>query len=342
MRPARAPGASARGRAFSPSRHSTPPMGPARQPVFRGTAPALVTPFTASGGLDGAAFRRLVDFQIEGSRGLDGEAHAGVEALVVLGTTGENPTVTHDERRRLVDLALEQAAGRVPVIVGTGTNSTADSVTFSKEAADAGADALLVVGPYYNKPTPDGVVGHVSAIADATDCPIVLYNVPGRTGSNLTAETQLRVAEAVPSVAGLKEASGDLLQIAEIIAHAPEGVAVYSGDDALAFPTLALGGDGLISVISNAAPGPTAEMVRRALEDDVAGARRLHYQLFDAMRASFFEANPGPVKAVLAAQGRMEETLRLPLAPLTDDGRRRVMAAYAPFVEAAALHPASA
>ncbi len=311
-------------------------MGPDRRPLFRGTAPALVTPFTPAGGLDVDAFRRLIDFQIEGSPGLDGPAYGGVEALVVLGTTGENPTVTDDERRQLVDLALEHAAGRVPVIVGTGTNSTAHSVTFSTEAARAGADGLLVVGPYYNKPTPDGVLGHISAIADATDCPLVLYNVPGRTGSNLTAETQLRVAEAVPSVVGLKEASGDLVQIAEIIQHAPEGVAVYSGDDALAFPTVALGGAGLVSVIANAAPGPVSEMVRRALAGDVAEARALHYQLFDAMRASFVEANPSPVKAVLAAQGRMAETVRLPLAPLTDAGRQRVMAAYAPFVEVGA------
>lgn len=178
------------------------------------------------------------------------------------------------------------------------------------------------------------MVGHVAAIADATDCPIVLYNVPGRTGSNLSAETQLRVVEAVPSVVGIKEASGDLGQIADVIAGVPEGVAVYSGDDDLAFPTVCLGGHGLISVIANAAPGPVAEMVRRAGADDVAGARALHYALLGAMRASFFEANPGPIKAVLAAQGRMEETLRLPLAPLTDAARERVMAAYAALVEA--------
>ncbi|WP_412060338.1 4-hydroxy-tetrahydrodipicolinate synthase [Rubrivirga sp. IMCC45206] len=314
-------------------------MGPSRQPLFRGTAPALVTPFAADGGLDEAAFRRLIDFQIEGSR-LEGRLFEGVEALVVLGTTGENPTVTLAERRQLVDVAVEHTAGRVPVIVGTGTNATAQSVAFSHEAAVAGADGLLVVGPYYNKPTPDGVLGHVAAIADATDCPIILYNVPGRTGSNLTAETTLRVTEAVPSVVGVKEASGDLNQIADLIAGVPDGVAVYSGDDDLAFPTVALGGDGLISVIANAAPGPVAEMVRRALEDDTAGARRLHYALLDAMRASFFESNPAPVKAVLAAQGRMAPTLRLPLAPLSADAARRVLAAYADLVEAGTLRPA--
>ena len=265
-----------------PIPHPSRRMGPDRQPVFRGTAPALVTPFTPDDRIDEAAFRDLIDFQIEGSP-FEGDAYDGVEALVVLGTTGENPTVTLAERRQLVDVALDQVAGRVPVIVGTGTNSTAQSVQYSKEAAAAGADGLLVVGPYYNKPTPAGVLGHVAAIADATDCPIVLYNVPGRTGSNLTAETTLAVCEAVPSVVGVKEASGDLGQIADVIAGAPDGVAVYSGDDDLAFPTVALGGDGLISVIANAAPGPVAEMVRRALEDDVAGARRLHYALLDAV-----------------------------------------------------------
>ncbi len=314
-------------------------MGPTRQPLFRGTAPALVTPFAADGTIDEPAFRDLIDFQIEGSR-FGGELYSGVQALVVLGTTGENPTVTPDERRRLVDVAIEHAAGRVPVVVGTGTNSTAQSVQFSTEAARAGADGLLVVGPYYNKPTPDGVVAHVAAIADATDCPIVLYNVPGRTGSNLTAPTSLRVIDEVPSVVGVKEASGDLNQIADLIAGAPDGVAVYSGDDDLAFPTVALGGDGLISVIANAAPGPISEMIRRALEDDTAGARALHYGLLDAMRASFFEANPGPVKAILAAQGRMRADVRLPLAPLTDAAAERVAAAYAGLVAAARRTPA--
>ena len=308
-------------------------MGPVRQPLFQGTAPALVTPF-AHGALDEAAYRRLIDDQIAGGPGPGGTRYAGVEALVLLGTTGENPTVTHDERRRLVDLTLEHTAGRVPVIAGTGTNSTAQSVTFSREAADAGGDGLLVVGPYYNKPTPDGVVGHVAAIADVTDCPIILYNVPGRTGSNLTADTTLRVIEAVPSVVGVKEASGNLNQIADVIAGAPAGVAVYSGDDDLAFPTVCLGGDGLISVLANVAPGPVAELVRRALAGDLPGARALHYALLDPMRASFFEANPAPVKAVLAAMGRMSEEVRLPLAPLTGGARARVLAAYDPLVRA--------
>lgn len=296
--------------------------------LFRGTAPALVTPFTADGTLDEPALRRLIDFQLRGSDG-----YAGVEALVVLGTTGENPTVTHDERRRIVDVALEQVGGRVPVIVGTGTNNTAQSVAFSREAAAAGAAGLLVVTPYYNKPTPDGLVAHVAAIADAAPLPIVYYNVPGRTGANTPAAVTLRLAREVPAVVGVKEASGDLNQVADILAGRPDGFAVYSGDDDLTLPMLALGADGLVSVIANAVPGATSELVRRGLAGDFAGARALHFRLLAAMRASFFEANPGPIKAVLGAMGLCEPHLRLPLAPLTDDNRRRVLEAYAPFLD---------
>ncbi len=291
--------------------------------LFRGTAPALVTPFTPDDEIDEAAFRRLIDFQIGG----------GVEALVVLGTTGENPTVTHDERRRLVGVALEHTAGRVPVVVGTGTNDTAQSVTFSKEAADAGADALLVVGPYYNKPTPDGLVRHVSLIAEATDAPVLLYNVPGRTGSNITAETTLRIADAVPSVFGVKEASGNLNQVADLLAGRPAGFGVYSGDDDLTLPMLALGADGLVSVIANAVPGAVSEMVRLGLRGDFEAARAKHFELLGAMRASFYESNPSPVKAVLAEMGMMEEAVRPPLAPVTPETRRRVLAAYRPHIE---------
>jgi 4-hydroxy-tetrahydrodipicolinate synthase len=303
-----------------------------RTPSFRGTAPALVTPFTADDRVDEAALRRLIDFQLEG----EGD-YAGVDALVVLGTTGENPTVTPEERRRIVEVALAHVAGRVPVVVGTGTNDTRQSVAFSKEAAAAGADALLVVGPYYNKPTPEGFLAHVAAIADATDRPLVLYNVPGRTGSNLPAETQLRVAEAVPSVVGTKEASGNLNQVADVLAHRPDGFAVYSGDDDLTLPMLALGADGLVSVCANAVPGATSELVRRGLAGDFAGARALHFRLLDAMRASFYESNPAPVKAVLADMGLIHPHLRLPLVPVTEATRARVLAAYRPHVRVAAV-----
>ena len=306
-----------------------------KQAPFSGTAPALITPFTADNQVDEAALRRVIDFQIDPSAGSGQVAageYEGVDALVVLGTTGENPTVSVEERQRIVVVAIEHVAGRIPVVVGTGTNDTAQSVEFSKQAADAGADALLVVGPYYNKPTPDGVAGHFAAIADATDCPIILYNVPGRTGSNLTAETQLRVAEEIPSVVATKEASGDLNQIADIIAHRPEGFAVYSGDDDLTLPMLVLGADGLISVCANAIPGATSELVRRGLAGDFEGARALHYELLGAMRASFYESNPGPIKAVMAEMGLIEPHVRLPLVPVTEKTRTQVLAAYQPHL----------
>lgn len=300
-----------------------------KTPIFRGTAPALVTPFTTDGNLDIESLRRLIDFQIDG-----GTEYSGVEALVVLGTTGENPTIPEKERHELVDSVLDHVDGRVKVIVGTGTNNTAQSVALSKSAAEAGADSLLVVGPYYNKPTPEGLVAHVSAIAESTDCPIVFYNVPGRTGSNATAETQLRLAEEIPSVVGTKEASGDLNQIADIIAGRPEGFAVYSGDDDLTLPMLALGADGLVSVIANAVPGAASEMVRLGLTGEFDEARELHFSLLRAMRASFIEANPGPIKTVLAAMGLIEETVRLPLVPPQAENRVRILDAYAPFIEA--------
>ncbi len=291
---------------------------------FRGTAPALITPFTADNQVDYVALRRVIDFQMDGSD----SSYRGIDALVVLGTTGENPTITQDERTRIVEFVVDHVAGRIPVIVGSGTNNTAQSIEFSRQAAESGADGLLVVGPYYNKPTPAGVVGHVSAIADATDCPIILYNVPGRTGSNLSAETQLRVAEEIPSVVATKEASGDLNQIADILAHRPEGFAVYSGDDDLTLPMLALGADGLVSVCANAIPGATSEMVRRGLAGDFDGARALHFELLDAMRASFYESNPGPIKAVMAEMGLIEEHVRMPMAPVAEATRERVLKAY--------------
>ena len=287
--------------------------------LFSGTGTALVTPFTEDGeSLDLDAFRHLIDFQIDG----------GVECLVVLGTTGENPTVTDNERWQLVDTALEQANGRAKVVVGTGTNNTQQSVRFSRQAAQAGADGLLVVGPYYNKPTPAGFYAHVEAIADATDCPIVLYNVPGRTSLNLRPDDVLRLAEDVDSVVAVKEASGDLQQISDLLAHRPDDFAVYAGDDEITLPLLALGGEGVVSVIANAEPARFSDLVRLALEGDVAAARKHHFALLPAMRACFFETNPAPIKAVLAERGFMQEAMRLPLVPVEGDARRDVLAAF--------------
>jgi len=289
--------------------------------LFRGTAPALVTPFTTDGELDLAAFRGLIDWQIEG----------GVEGLVVLGTTGENATVWPEERRRIVETAIEHTAGRVPVIIGTGNNSTSESIVFSKEAASAGADGLLVVGPYYNKPTQAGFRAHVAAIADATDCPIIVYNVPGRTSFNCKAETMLQIAEEVPSVVGVKEASGDLAQISDILAHRPERLAVYSGDDEMTLPLIALGADGVISVLANALPDVFDELVQAALAGEFETARRLHFRLLPAMRACFLETNPITIKTVLGAMGRMESTMRLPLVPMSEENRQKVLNIFAEY-----------
>ena len=292
--------------------------------LFRGSAPALVTPFTPDNDLDESAFRALIEAQIDG----------GVAALVVLGTTGENPTVTDNERRQLVDWAVDTTDGRVPIIVGTGTNNTAQSIRFSKEAEQAGADGLLVVGPYYNKPSQDNFVAHTAAIADASDLPIVLYNVPGRTSFNITAETTLRLAEEVPQVVGMKEASGDLGQITDILAHRPDGFAVYAGDDEMTLPVTLLGGDGVVSVISNVLPAAFSALTRAALAGDIATAQKKHFELLDAMRACFHATNPVPVKTVLAATTQMHEHVRLPMEPLPPESatRRRVLDAFAPHL----------
>jgi 4-hydroxy-tetrahydrodipicolinate synthase len=296
--------------------------------LFRGVAPALVTPFTADDEIDEEAFCDLIETQIDG----------GVAGLVVLGTTGENPTVTASERHRLVNLAVETADGRVPVIVGTGTNNTDESVAFSEAAVDAGADGLLVVGPYYNKPSQDGFAAHVEAIAEAADAPIILYNVPGRTSFNVQAETTLRLAEDVPSVVGVKEASGDLEQIGDILHHRPDDFAVYAGDDEITLPLLAMGGDGVVSVVGNALPEQMSQMVAAGLDGDLATAREHHFDLLPAMRACFLETNPIPIKDVCAAMGWMEPHVRLPLVPMDDRApvRQRVLAAFEEFLDVAA------
>jgi len=297
-------------------------------PLFRGVAPALVTPFTAEDEIDEDAFCELIETQIDG----------GVSGLVVLGTTGENPTVTEEERHRLVDLAVETADGRVPVIVGTGTNNTEESVAFSNAAVEAGADGLLVVGPYYNKPSQNGFVAHVEAIAEAADAPIILYNVPGRTSFNVSAETTLHLAEEVPQVVGVKEASGDHEQIGDILLHCPDDFAVYSGDDEMTLPLLSMGGNGAVSVISNALPERFSRLVDAGLDGDVATARELHFDLLPAMRACFLETNPIPIKDVCAAMGWMEPHVRLPLVPMDERApvRQRVLAAFDDFLDVAA------
>ncbi len=292
------------------------------QTLFRGTGTALVTPFTVDGDIDTTALRSLIDFQIEN----------GVDALVILGTTGENPTVTDVERQRMVELSVEVSAGRVPVVIGTGSNDTRSTIECARQAEAAGADGQLVVGPFYNKPTQRGFIAHVESIADATTLPMILYNVPGRTGFNIAPETVLQLAHGIDTVVGVKEASGSIPQITDVLAGRPDGFAVYSGDDELALPVCLLGGDGVVSVISNALPDAFAELIRLALDLDAGAARRLHLRMLPAMRACFVETNPIPIKAVLGEMGLIQNVLRLPLQPLSESNRNGLRNAFAPML----------
>jgi 4-hydroxy-tetrahydrodipicolinate synthase len=283
---------------------------------MRGCATALVTPFKADGSVDIERMRALVERQVEG----------GVRLLVPCGTTGESVTMSEDENRRVIGTTVEVARARgARVIAGAGSNSTAHAVSNARAARDAGADAVLIVAPYYNKPTQEGLYRHFRAVAEAVEpLPVVLYNVPGRTSSNIAAETTLKLAREVENVSAVKEASGNLAQIMEIIRGRPEGFLVLSGDDAMTFALMALGADGLISVASNEAPGPLSKMVDAALAGRWDEARELHYRWLPLMDVNFVESSPGPVKAALALMGLLEENLRLPLVPVTEQTRGRV------------------
>jgi len=284
-----------------------------------GCGTALVTPFNADGSVDEAALRALVDWQIE----------QGIHFLVPCGSTGEAATMTIEEHRRVVQITVEQAAGRVPILAGAGSNDTQKAIALSREMRDAGATHLLHTSPMYNKPPQRGIVAHYRAIAETTDLPIVIYNVPGRTGSNIEAKTTLEMAK-IPGIAAVKEASGQLGQIADILRGRPEGFSVLSGDDELTLPVMALGGDGIVSVISNVTPRLMARMCDAMRGGDIAAAREIHFKLLPWMRAAFIESNPLPAKAALAMMGRAQNVLRLPLVPLADahaDTVRRALVA---------------
>jgi 4-hydroxy-tetrahydrodipicolinate synthase len=281
-----------------------------------GCGTALATPFNKNGSLDEAALRAIVDWQIE----------EGIHFLVPCGSTGEAATMTLDEHRRVVELTVEQARGRVPIVAGAGSNDTQKAIALSKMVRDVGATHLLHTSPMYNKPPQRGIVAHFKAIAEAIDLPIVVYNVPGRTGSNIEAKTTLEMAK-IPGIAAVKEASGSIGQIADIIAGRPAGFSVLSGDDELTFPVMTLGGDGIISVISNATPKLMAQLCNKLQAGDLAGAREIHFKLLPWMRGAFVESNPLPVKAAMAMLGRMENVLRLPLVPLSDSNAPAVRAA---------------
>lgn len=281
---------------------------------LRGCGTALVTPFRQDGSIDEPALRHLVSWQVE----------SGIDFLVPCGTTGETPTLSHEEWLQVIDITIEVAAGRVPIVAGATSNSTHDAVEKAKEvAARPGVGAILTASPYYNKPTQEGQYRHFRAIAEAVDKPIILYNVPGRTGANLEPATLVRLAE-VPHIAGVKEASGNISQIAEVCNAVPESFLVFSGDDALTLPVIALGGVGIISVASNEIPHDMAEMTRAALNNDWTTARHIHRKYLPLMQANFIESNPLPVKAVLAMMGKLEEVYRLPLSPMRRDTRSRL------------------
>lgn len=282
---------------------------------FTGVGTALITPFTTSGALDEAGVKRLAKRQVE----------AGIHFLVPCGTTGETPTLSAAERRRVVELTLEAAGGKVPVMAGAGGYDTAEVVHAAKEMKSLGVQGLLSVTPYYNKPTPEGLYQHFSRIAEATDLPVLLYNVPGRTGCNIDAATCARLA-TIPNVIGVKEASGNITQMVEVCHAVPKDFLVMSGDDALTLPLMAIGGRGLISVASNIIPAEMAQMIEAAERGDYATARHMHHRLVPLMLGNFVESNPGPVKYAMAVLGLCEEVFRLPVVSPRPASQEKVRA----------------
>ena len=286
---------------------------------MKGTATALVTPFKKNGSIDDAVFRKLVERQVKG----------GVKILVPCGTTGENVTMDEDERLHVIKMTVEVAKKlKAHVIAGTGSNNTAATIDFTRRAREAGADAALVVAPYYNKPTQEGIFAHFSEIAKSVKgFPIMLYNVPSRTASNISAETTLRLAEKFENIVATKEASGDFSQVSHIINGRPKGFKVFSGDDASTIPLIALGADGLVSVCANEIPKETSKMVEHALNGSFHFARKINYKILPLMEANFIESSPAPCKFVMKEMGLCEENLRLPLVPVTAETRLKLKAA---------------
>lgn len=280
--------------------------------IFKGMATAMVTPMTPEG-VDYEALERFIEFQIA----------SGINALVAVGTTGESATLTPDERKAVINFTIEKVAGRVPVIAGTGTNNTLHAIDYSVAAAKAGADALLVVTPYYNKATQGGLIAHFTAIADAVDKPIILYNVPSRTGCNLLPATVAKLAKH-PNIVGIKEASGNMAQVVELARLCGDEIAIYSGEDGLTVPILSMGGQGTISVLSNVAPKEAVAMTNAFFAGNVAEAARIQCKTLPLINALFSEVNPIPAKAGVSAMGYGEEYIRLPLTPM-EEGNRAVL-----------------
>ena len=283
--------------------------------LFSGAMTALVTPFR-NNALDEAAYRRFVEFQIA----------EGIHGLVPCGTTGESATLSHEEHERVIEICIDQVRGRVPVLAGAGSNNTDEAIRLVRFAQKAGADGALLITPYYNKPTQEGLYRHFKAIAEAVEMPLVPYNVPGRTGCNMLAPVLGRLARDFPHIVGVKEATGDMVQGSLVLEACPEGFCVLSGDDLTALPLMALGGKGVISVTSNLVPGRVAAMCNAFMQGDLAGARRLHHELFPLHQALFLESNPIPAKTALALMGHMSDELRLPLCAMSEENRARLTA----------------
>ena len=280
---------------------------------LHGCGTALVTPFRSKGELEEAALRRLVSYQLQ----------EGIDFLVPCGTTGESPTLGHEEYLRVISLVVKEAAGKVPVVAGAGGNCTRKVIDLIQAIQPLEVDGILSVSPYYNKPPQEGLYRHFRAIAESTDLPIILYNVPGRTSSNIAPETVVRLSK-IPNIVGIKEASGNLAQVSEIVRTAEPDFRVLSGDDALTLPLIGVGGVGVISVAANEAPGPMSKLVRLALENRWDEARKLNAHLLPLMQANFIETSPIPVKAALAMMGLIKEVYRLPLVPMKADNRARL------------------
>jgi 4-hydroxy-tetrahydrodipicolinate synthase len=280
--------------------------------MFSGAIVAIVTPFK-DGKIDEKSFRDLINFQIRG----------GVSGIVPCGTTGESATLTHEEHERVIDICVEEVAGRVPVIAGTGSNSTAEAIRLTKHAKEAGADAALLITPYYNKPTQKGLLDHYSAVAKACDIPQILYNVPGRTGVNMATETVVELSK-IDVIVGIKEASGDLVKCSYIARDTRDGFCLLSGEDALNLPILCVGGDGAISVTANILPGKLSGLMKAWFAGDTAKAREIHSELLEINNMLFVETNPIPVKTALALMGMVREEFKLPLCPLTDGNRKKL------------------
>ena len=282
--------------------------------MFKGAITAIVTPFGENGGIDEASFRKLIDFQIKNK----------IDGIVPCGTTGESPTLDHEEHQKVIEIAIESANGRVPIIAGTGSNSTKEAIDMTREAADAGADASLQVCPYYNKPTQEGLFRHFSEIAKSVDVPIIIYNIPGRTGMNMETATLARLAKEHSNIAGVKEASGNVAQMMDVINELPKSFTVLCGDDNLAFPLMALGGKGVISVASNIIPKQMHDLTEFGLSGNLEKARRLHFQLLPLFKGIFIETNPIPIKAALAMKGMIKENYRLPMCVMKSDNKEKL------------------